>query len=83
MKREVPQNQLKSFYEAYVEAVALFGEQYGSSFKDSIVKALVSIAKGEQSSHSWVKSDGNGGAIFDSKRRSEDWIGQMVEDVFN
>ena len=82
MKLKVSEDKLKSFYEAYLEAVALFGEPNGSSFKDSIVKAFVTVAKGEPSPHSWVKSDGNGGAVFHSKRREEDWIEQMINDVF-
>jgi len=82
MKLEIPQDKLNSFYEAYNEATTIFGEPTGSSFKDSIIKALVSVAKGDASPHSWVKSDGDGGAVFDSKFRDEPWIDTMVTSVF-
>ena len=83
MKMEISKQQLASLLEAHTLAVELFGDQRGSSFKDSIVTALVQIARGEQSSHSWVKPNiATGGATFDSKRREEGWISEMLDQVF-
>ena len=83
MRFEISKEQLADFKRGYLLSVSLCGAPYSGNFKAKLIQSLLNVADQKPSGHTWVSKTIDGGAVIDSKRRNEDWITQMINEILS